>query len=168
MKIRRPERIQVAMANVTTPEELEILSRAVLLVLARQDVQATIARLKREVTDTSDTFVWSTIPLPAPGIALPKHILSGWIFVLKAGTPSGSHRHPNSVQHMVMLEGRGRSCIGGRWQEMRRSEWIVIPEGVAHEFLPEGEAMVVMSFHTCAAEDLEEVAEATGVSRHYA
>ena len=155
------------MAHTTTPDELAQLSQAALTLLGRRDLQETIARLKVEVKDTTDTFVWSTLALPAPGVDLPSHILSGWIFVLKADTPSGAHHHPNSVQHMLMLEGRGRSCVGGQWRELTHAEWTVIPEGVAHEFFPEGEAMVVMSFHTCAAEDLEEVAVGSGQSRHY-
>lgn len=155
------------MAHMTTQAELDQLSHAAQTLAARQDIQDTIARLKREVPETTDTFVWSTIELPAPGVALPKHILSGWIFVLKADTPSGAHQHPNSIQHMLMLEGKGRSCVGDEWKQLRVSEWTVIPEGVAHEFFPEGDAMVVMSFHTCLAEDLEEVAVGTGASRHY-
>ena len=42
-----------------------------------------------------------------------------------------------------------------------------IGEGVPHEFFPEGEDMVVVSFHTCAAHELEEVACETGESRLY-
>jgi quercetin dioxygenase-like cupin family protein len=153
---------------MTTSTELDQLSEAARILLERQDIKDTISRLKREVRDTTDTFVWSTIALPAAGVALPRHILSGWIFVLKADTPSGAHQHPNSVQHMLLVEGQGRSCVGDQWKPMRAFEWIVIPEGVAHEFFPEGDAMVVMSFHTCAAEDLEEVAVGSGASRHYA
>jgi quercetin dioxygenase-like cupin family protein len=156
------------MGHMTTPAQLEQLSQAVQTLLARQDIKDTIARLKREVPDTADTFVWATIPLPAPGVVLPAHILSGWIFVLKADTPSGAHQHPNSVQHMLMLEGRGRSRVGDQEEPLRASRWVVIPEGVGHEFFPEGDAMVVMSFHTCVAEELEEVAVGTGASRHYA
>jgi len=45
--------------------------------------------------------------------------------------------------------------------------WYVIDEGVPHEFFPEEEDMVVVSFHTCEAHELEEVACGTGESRLY-
>lgn len=154
------------MAHTTTAAELEQMRAAVRTLLARAEVQETIARLEREVPATADTFVWSTLPLD--GVTLPAHIRSGFIFVLKADTPSGAHHHPNSVQHMLLVRGRGRSCVGDASSTLTPWGWTVIPEGVAHEFFPEGEAMVVVSFHTCAADELEEVAVAGGASRHYA
>lgn len=35
--------------------------------------------------------------------------------------------------------------------------WHVIGAGLPHEFFPEESAMVVISFHTCEAHELEEV-----------
>lgn len=46
-------------------------------------------------------------------------------------------------------------------------KWYVIGKGVPHEFLPEGEDMIVVSFHTCEANELEEVACETGEKRLY-
>jgi hypothetical protein len=45
--------------------------------------------------------------------------------------------------------------------------WCVIGEGVSHEFFPEEEDMIVVSFHTSAANELEEVACETGEKRLY-
>jgi hypothetical protein len=45
--------------------------------------------------------------------------------------------------------------------------WYVIGEGVPHEFFPEQEEMIVVSFHTCEANELEEVACETGGKRLY-
>ena len=45
--------------------------------------------------------------------------------------------------------------------------WYVIGKGVPHEFLPEGEDMIVVSFHTCQAAELEEIASETGEKRRY-
>jgi hypothetical protein len=45
--------------------------------------------------------------------------------------------------------------------------WYVIPEGVPHEFLPTERDMVVVSFHTCEAEELQEVSCDSGVTREY-
>lgn len=45
--------------------------------------------------------------------------------------------------------------------------WQIIGKGVPHEFFPEKEDMVVVSFHTCEASELEEVACGTGEKRLY-
>ena len=45
--------------------------------------------------------------------------------------------------------------------------WYVIGEGVEHEFFPVVRDMVVVSFHTCSADELEEVSCVSGASRHY-
>ena len=112
----------------------------------------------------------------AVNCALPERIKSGWVFVLKKDVPSGCHYHPNSVQHMVMIEGQGQSSVGNLRKEMVRfgtpgqppeTVWYVINEGVHHEFFPEETEMVVVSFHTCEARELEEVACGSGAERLY-
>jgi mannose-6-phosphate isomerase-like protein (cupin superfamily) len=96
--------------------------------------------------------------------------------VLKKDVPSGCHYHPNSIQHMVMIEGEGTSKVGAISREMRRFEdsnssldeiWYVIPEGVQHEFFPTGRDMVVVSFHTCESNELEEISCDSGATRNY-
>jgi mannose-6-phosphate isomerase-like protein (cupin superfamily) len=152
----------------TTPRELALMTDAAALLLARPSVSETIRRLKREVVCASDAFVWATVELTPTDPPLPQRIRSCWIFVLKPDTGSGAHFHPNSVQHMTVIEGFGRSRIGGAEAPIARADWVVIPEGVPHEFFPEGSAMVVMSFHTCSADELEEIGVASGQSRRYA
>ena len=77
---------------------------------------------------------------------------------------------------MVMIEGQGQSSIGNLRKEMVRfgtpdqppeTVWYVIDAGVPHEFFPEDEEMVVVSFHTCEARELEEVACGSGAERLY-
>ena len=89
---------------------------------------------------------------------------------------NGCHYHSNSVQPMIALNGHGRSKVGGVERTMipfgsaRHSieeKWHVIGEGVPHEFFPEGEDMTVVSFHTCEAAELEEIACGSGASRIY-
>ena len=46
-------------------------------------------------------------------------------------------------------------------------KWVVIDENVPHEFFPEKENMVVISFHTCDANELEEIGCTTGEKRLY-
>jgi hypothetical protein len=95
---------------------------------------------------------------------------------LKRDVPSGCHYHPNSVQHMVMIEGQGQSSVGNLRREMIRfgtpdqpleTVWYVINEGVPHEFFPEETEMIVVSFHTCEARELEEIACGSGGARLY-
>jgi len=98
------------------------------------------------------------------------------VFVLKKDVPSGCHYHPNSIQHMVTVEGEGTSRVGGVSRQMRRLDepdcslddiWYVIPEGVQHEFFPAGADVVVISFHTCESEELEEISCDSGATRIY-
>jgi len=43
----------------------------------------------------------------------------------------------------------------------------VIPEGVPHEFFPAGRDVVVVSFHTCDSDELEEISCDSGAARNY-
>jgi mannose-6-phosphate isomerase-like protein (cupin superfamily) len=117
-----------------------------------------------------------SIDLQSITMPLPDAIRSVWIFVLKKDMPSGCHYHPNSIQHMVMIEGEGTSTIGEISREMKGfgspdssldDIWYVIPEGVPHEFFPRETDMVVISFHTCASDELQEISCDTGASRGY-
>lgn len=159
---------------MTAQPELAQLDVAVRAVLARPGFAAEVERLTRELARGDEPFTWTTLELRALP-PLPPAIRSGWIFVLRAGAGTGAHFHPNSVQHMVTVRGRGHSVVGGQRRPMldfdapapAGQRWHVIPQGVPHEFFPEGEPMVVISFHTCTAEELEEVACGTGATRHY-
>lgn len=160
----------------TSDERLDQLSAAVLALLGRRSTVLTIERLKNEVRVATAPFVWEEIEVDAAlGARLPDDIRSAWIFVLKQDTPSHSHYHPNSIQHMVVLEGAAIAKIGDSSKEMTRFDpdksanavWEVIAAGVPHEFFPRGQHMVVMSFHTCAASELLEIDAATGRERTY-
>jgi hypothetical protein len=156
--------------------DLEKLHLAVEWLLGQESFSRAVQHLKVELGGAQEPFVWSTVELDTIPVALPAAIKSCWIFLLKRGVPSGSHFHPNSVQHMIALNGRGRSNVGGVERTMipvasaRHSieeKWHVIGQGVPHEFFPEGEDMAVVSFHTCAAAELEEIASGSGARRLY-
>ena len=159
-----------------TGPDLDSLHRAVGSLLAQTQVRQDIARLKVELQNSPEPFVWSVVDCGALAGILPEDIRSGWIFVLRKDTPSGAHHHPNSVQHMVMVEGAGRSVVAGEERRMQRfgsaglaprDLWYVIDRNVTHEFFPEGEDVVVISFHTCAPDELIEVEEGSGHVRRY-
>lgn len=135
-----------------------------------------VGKLKKDLDYTEEPFVWSVIDPGSINCVLPDRIKSAWVFALKKDVPSGCHYHPNSVQHMVMIEGRGQSRVGNLCKEMVRfgtpgqpieAVWYVINEGLPHEFFPEETDMVVVSFHTCEARELEEVACGSGLERLY-
>jgi len=167
--------------TVTTPsaageQQLRKLSSAALELLGRESTAASIERLKDDVRRAAGPFVWEAVDLDESLSALlPDDIKSAWIFVLKNNTPSQSHYHPNSVQHMIVLEGEGTAHVGERTKEMvrynkgahRSDVWEVIDIGVAHEFFPRSQDMVVLSFHTCPAEELIEIDATTGQKRTY-
>jgi hypothetical protein len=147
------------------------LNAAVEELITRPSFHHLVDTLKDQLPHTSEPFVWSTIDLPA---GLPETIKSCWIFVLKKDVPSGCHYHPNSIQHMVMVEGEGTSKVGAVSGQMRRfgeasleDVWYVIREGVPHEFFPTGTDVVVVSFHTSASDELEEINCDSGATRNY-
>jgi hypothetical protein len=156
--------------------ELEKLHAAVEWLQLQECFSTAVERLRVALSESDEPFVWTTVALDTFPVAVPSPIKSCWIFLLKRDVPSGSHYHPNSVQHMVVLNGHGRSCVGGVERTMIpfasaghsiQEKWHVIGEGISHEFFPEGEDMTVVSFHTCPAAELEEIASNTGVRRIY-
>lgn len=152
------------------------LNEAVAQLITHPTIHSEIENLKRVLRHTSEPFVWSTIDLKSITTPLQGTIQSAWIFVLKQDVPSGCHYHPNSIQHMVMIEGEGTSRVGAISRQMKRfgepdssldDVWYVVPEGTPHEFFPGGRDMVVVSFHTCASDKLEEISCDSGATRNY-
>lgn len=156
--------------------DLEKLNTAVEYLINQNTILETIEHLGEEIDQSQEAFVWSVIDLSSIERELPEGIQSSWIFVLKKEVSSGCHYHPNSIQHMVMIKGQGMSKVAGQYKRMvlfgssndpLADQWLVIGEGVPHEFFPEKENMVVVSFHTCEATELEEVDCETGEKRIY-
>ena len=162
--------------DLTMRAMLTQLNEAVEELIARPSFHDLVDSLKNQLQHTSEPFVWSTIEPQSITAQLPDGIKSCWIFVLKKDVPSGCHYHPNSIQHMVMIEGEGTSKVGAVSGKMRRlgeggssfaDVWYVIREGVPHEFFPSGADVVVVSFHTCASDELEEISCDSGAARNY-
>lgn len=155
--------------------DLEKLSAAVEFLIDQETVLETIGQLSREIDHSQEPFVWSVIDLASIPRQLPESIKSGWIFVLKKNVSSGCHYHPNSIQHMATIKGQGMSKVAGQYKKLVQfgstgsvvDKWVVIDKNVPHEFFPEQENMVVISFHTCEASELEEVGCETGGKRLY-
>ena len=156
--------------------DLEKLDAAVEFLVNRKSFLETIEQLSDELNHSRESFVWSVIDLNSIDRELPESIRSCWIFVLRKDVSSECHYHPNSIQHMVTIRGQGMSRVAGEYKRMVRfgsshdslaDIWHVIGKGVPHEFFPEEEAMVVVSFHTCEASELVEVACETGERRVY-
>ncbi len=156
--------------------DLQKLNTAVEYLLRQESFSTTVERLKGELAGSKETFVWSTVELDSIPCELPADIKSCWIFHLRKDIPSGSHYHPNSVQHMVVVSGRGKSIVDGTRRTMvpfassehsLTDKWYVIGQDVPHEVVPEREDMTVVSFHTCDASELEEIACESGGKRLY-
>lgn len=152
------------------------LNEAVAQLITSRVIHPVVDVLKKQVRQTSEPFVWSTIEMQSVTVRLPETIRSCWIFVLKKDVPSGCHYHPNSIQHMVMIEGEGTANVGASSRQMKLfgaldcsldDIWYVIPENVPHEFFPRGRDMVVVSFHTCESNELEEISCDSGTIRNY-
>jgi mannose-6-phosphate isomerase-like protein (cupin superfamily) len=156
--------------------DLEKLNTAVEFLVNQKTFLETVEHLSIEINHSPEAFVWSVIDLSSIERELPEGIRSSWIFVLKKDAWTGCHYHPNSVQHMVTIKGQGMSKVAGESKRMVQfgsandslaDKWFVIGEGVPHEFFPEKENMVVVSFHTCEASELEEVDCETSEKRVY-
>ena len=158
-------------SNVMNTSDLQKLSNVVEFLINQKAVLETIEQLTQEVDHSQEAFVWSVIDLSSIPHPLPESIKSGWIFVLKKDVSSGCHYHPNSIQHMTAITGQGTSRVAGQSKRLVQfgspddsleDKWVVIDKNVPHEFFPEKENMVVVSFHTCEATELEEVGCETG------
>jgi oxalate decarboxylase/phosphoglucose isomerase-like protein (cupin superfamily) len=132
--------------------------------LSDQLIRETINALKIELEKSREPFVWKTVTIKSMRDNLPKNIRSAWIFILRRGTPSAAHYHPNSVQYTAMIEGKGRAIIDGVSRELKtfdtardKKTWVVIGENVPHKFFPGKKDMVVLSFHTCLDNELIEI-----------
>ena len=77
---------------------------------------------------------------------------------------------------MTTITGQGTSKVGGQYKRLVQfgspddsveDKWVVSDKNIPHEFFPEKENMVVVSFHTCDATELEEVGCDTGDKRLY-
>jgi hypothetical protein len=156
--------------------DLEKLNTAVKFLINRKTFLETVEQLSEDIKHSRGSFVWSVIELSSIECELPEGIRSSWIFVLKKDVSSGCHYHPNSIQHMVTIKGQGMSKVAGEYKRMVQFEstngsladkWMVIGKGIPHEFFPEKENMVVVSFHTCKESELEEVDCETGEKRVY-
>jgi hypothetical protein len=156
--------------------ELEKLNTAVEFLINQKTFLETVERLSKEINRSQELLVWSVIDPNSIDRELPESIRSCWIFVLRKDVSSGCHYHPNSIQHMVTIKGHGVSKVAGIQKRMSpfgssndslADTWYVIGKDVPHEFFPEEEDMIVVSFHTCEANELVEVACETGEKRLY-
>ena len=155
--------------------DLQKLNSAVEFLANQSAFENKLNELREAISGSPEPFIWTVVDLNSIQTELPSEIKSCWIFVLKKNVPSGCHYHPNSVQHMVMIKGQGTSKVGKKSRQILRfgsanaleDVWYVIGKGVPHEFFPEKEDMTVVSFHTCDADELEEVSCDTNERRVY-
>jgi hypothetical protein len=156
--------------------DLQKLDDAVGFLVKQKFFGEILDRLGEEINRSKEPFVWSVIELSSIDRELPECIQSCWIFALKKNVPSGCHYHSNSIQHMVTIKGQGVSKVGGIFRKMvlfestggsLTNKWYVIGKDVPHEFFPQDEDVIVVSFHTCEANELEEVDCASGEKRLY-
>lgn len=158
------------------PADILQLDRAVHTLIQQGIVTEISAALGLELGKSSLPFVGRSLPAESLSDPLPSEVRSSWIFRLRGGVWSGCHYHPNSVQHMVAVDGTGLARVGGVESAIvpmgepgieAEQRWFVIPAGVGHEFRPDGESLTVVSFHTCDAHELEEIDCTSGSSRIY-
>jgi mannose-6-phosphate isomerase-like protein (cupin superfamily) len=159
----------------TMPEaDLPKLTSLVKKMLKNRDALNIIDVLKTRLLESNEPFVWATLPRQLIGEEFPKGIRSAWIFVLRPRYHTSPHYHPNSIQHTAVIEGGGWAKIGDQEVELQvfnsqsiQPIWYVIGKGVSHEFVTRDSPVVVVSFHTCLADELVEVEMESGSKRLY-
>lgn len=130
--------------------------------------------LEAKILESQEPFTWKVLSEKLLGEPFPKGIQSAWIFALKPNIRIPSHYHPNSVQHMAVIKGSGKTIIGKDEKEVQTSDpqemqliWHVIAKNVPHAVATGGHVMLVFSFHTCAPSELLEIETLSGRSRFY-
>jgi mannose-6-phosphate isomerase-like protein (cupin superfamily) len=154
--------------------DLPKLTSLVKKILKNRDALNIINGLKAQLLESNEPFVWATLPRQLIGEEFPKGIHSAWIFVLKPNRHTSSHYHPNSTQHTAVIEGDGSARIGNQEVELQvfnpddiQPIWYVIGKNISHEFMTGDSPVVVISFHTCPADELVEVETESGSRRLY-
>jgi mannose-6-phosphate isomerase-like protein (cupin superfamily) len=154
---------------------LDKLNTVVETFLGDDTIKQTIQNLKMKIRKADEPFIWNVINFEPIQQNLPLNIKSGWIFVLKKATSYIAHYHPNSVQHTILVEGKGKVRIKDQIKDLKVFDssafseddmWCVVDKNVPHEFFPKGE-MVVISFHTCLPDELIEIKYGSGEKRTY-
>ncbi len=143
--------------------------------LRNRSILNTIEKLKTQLLDSNEPFVWTTLSGDIISNGVPRGIHSTWIFVLQPNCHTSAHHHPNSTQHTTVIEGDGWAKIGNQEVELQvfnprdiQPIWYVIGKNVPHEFVTRDSPVVVISFHTCLADELVEVETKSGSRRLYA
>ena len=77
-------------------------------------VRDIVRELTESVLAGKEPFLGKPLPQELVHGRFPPGIESAWVFVLKPKTRTPAHRHPNSVQHMAVIDGGGMYFIGGR------------------------------------------------------
>lgn len=140
---------------------------------ANENVKSSIKMLKDELKNSKEQFVWKTLDEYLSGGNLEDEFKSSWMFIIRKNTPSKAHYHPNSTQYTAVIGGTGSCEIDGiksnlvNFDPNNTNTLYVIPNGTPHEFFPGGEDLIVISLHTCKAEELIEIDCSSGNERNY-
>ena len=152
------------------------LSKAVAIIAslaANENVKSLIKLLHDELGSSKEQFVWKTLDEYLHNNELTGEFKSAWLFVIRKNTPSKAHYHPNSTQYTAVIKGTGSCEIASirsgltNFNPNKLDTLYVIPKGTPHEFFPGSDDLIVISLHTCKAEELIEIDCSSGSSRNY-
>jgi len=152
------------------------LQKAVKLITSLAEngnIKSSINQLKDELNNSKEQFVWKTLDEYLNNNDLADEFKSLWMFIIRKNTPSKAHYHPNSTQYTAVIGGTGSCEIGGiksslvNFDPQNTNTLFVIPKGIPHEFFPGDEDLIVISLHTCKADELIEIDCSSGNERNY-
>jgi hypothetical protein len=138
------------------------------------ELERLVRELELELEGSAEAFVGRPLPEAIVRGRLPPPVASAWVFVLRSSTRNPAHVHPNSTQFTAAIRGGGRSFVGGLpapielFEPSRADSTLhVFAPGTPHAFEPGCEPLVVISFHTVAAQELVEIEVESGAARRY-
>lgn len=127
-------------------------------------VRVLVAELTKQLSTGKEPFLRKALPEELVHGRLPPGIESASVFVIRPETRTPPRKHPNSVQHMAVIDGGGTYFIGDKTDFLQpfdpafpEKSIYVIGEGVPYSFEPGHEPLVLLSFHTVTADKLIEV-----------
>jgi quercetin dioxygenase-like cupin family protein len=97
---------------------------------------------------------WSTQPLTDLSWLIEDDLGAVARMTIEAGGGQEAHRHPNSEEVTLVLEGSGSAMVAGRWESIEAGNLLFAPAGAEHALAagPDGlDAIVVLSAPNAAA-----------------
>jgi hypothetical protein len=148
------------------------IGRAVTDLIRSEVVSSHIVKVTQEanvilLTEPLKLAASIAIPLELFGSHLPSELKSCRLSVLRGGTEYHIEKHPNAIQYVLSVEGKGtiRVKTDDSWKVSNLSSgpsvgllerWHIVPADTWHQPIPGENDWTVIAFHTTSAAELKD------------